>query len=110
RKIKGKLKDLMKTTISLDDDDYIYAVLTDEDEVYDAVGKLRSIYPNFMHIDFENSRTAHEAEIHSAENIDEKSPEELFAEFYALQNGVELSEDKMSVVKKAFEEGARDII
>jgi hypothetical protein len=46
----------------------------------------------------------------TAENIDEKSPEELFAEFYALQNGVELSEDKISVVKKAFEEGARDII
>ncbi len=110
RKIKGKLKDLMKTTISLDDDDYIYAVLTDEDELYDAVGKLRSIYPNLMHIDFENSRTAHDAEIHSAENIDEKSPEELFAEFYALQNGVELTEDKISVVRKAFEEGARDII
>lgn len=110
RRIKGRLSDLMKTTISLDDDDYIYAVLTDEDELYDAVGKLRSIYPNLMHIDFENSRTAHEAEIHSAENIEEKSPEELFAEFYLLQNGTELYEDKMSVVRKAFEEGARDII
>ena len=110
RKIKGKLSDLMKTTISLDDDDYIYAVLTDEDELYDAAGKLRSIYPNLMHIDIENSRTAHEAELNSAENIEEKSPEELFAEFYALQNGTELSEDKMAVVRKAFEEGARNII
>lgn len=110
RKIKGKLSDLMKTTISLDDDDYIYAVLTDEDELYDAVGKLRSIYPNLMHIDFENSRTMHEAELNSAESIADKSPEELFAEFYFMQNGTELSEEKMSVVKKAFEEGARDFI
>ncbi len=110
RKIKGKLSDLMKTTISLDDDDYIYAVLTDEDELYDAVGKLRSIYPNLMHIDFENSRTMHEAELGSVESMEDKSPEELFAEFYLMQNGTELSEDKMAVVKKAFEEGARDII
>ncbi|MGN0653433.1 MAG: exonuclease SbcCD subunit D [Oscillospiraceae bacterium] len=109
RMIKGRLSDLMKTTISLDDEDYIYAVLTDDDELYDAVGKLRSIYPNLIHIDFDNKRTAHNAEIAMAESLAEKSPEELFAEFYLAQNGTELTEEKLAVVRKAFEEGATDL-
>ena len=37
--------------------DYLHITLTDEEEILDAVGKLRSIYPNLLRLDYDNART-----------------------------------------------------
>ena len=31
--------------------DYIHAIITDEEEIYDALGQLRQVYPNLMALD-----------------------------------------------------------
>ena len=38
-------------------DDYLHVVLTDEEDVPDALARLRTIYPNIMKLDYDNRRT-----------------------------------------------------
>ena len=37
--------------------DLVHVVLTDEEDVPDALGKLRIIYPNVMSLRYDNART-----------------------------------------------------
>lgn len=73
-------------------DDFLHITLTDEEDIPDAIGKLRSIYPNIMKLDYDNTRTRSISDIDGAENIETKSPIELFDEFYEKQNNQRLSE------------------
>ena len=36
-------------------EDYTHVILTDEEEVPEAIGKLRSVYRNLMKMDYDNS-------------------------------------------------------
>ncbi|HVJ50271.1 exonuclease SbcCD subunit D [Desulfitobacterium sp.] len=108
REIKGPLKELVRVGASLPkvSQDYIRAILTDEDEVYDAIGQLRQVYPNMMRIDFENSRSRQDINSNSAASGDvaRKSPLELFEEFYAKQNNLEMTEDQRHVIQDVLEQ------
>ena len=85
-------------------EDYIHITLTDENDVYNAVGKLRSIYHNLMKIDYENSRTLHNSEITAANKIEQKTPLELFAELFKMQNGREMTGEQKDFIREALEE------
>ncbi len=76
------------------DKDYMHITLTDEEDVPDAVGKLRVIYPHLMTLTYENTRTRTVSHVGDAERVEEKSPLELFSELYEAQNGVPLSEEQ----------------
>ena len=75
-------------------DDYIHAVLLDEEDVMDAMGKLRVIYPNLMKLSYDNKRTKENRVISDARDVEKKSPIELFEEFYELQNNQPMSEEQ----------------
>ena len=66
--------------------DYVHLTLTDEEDITDAVGKLRLIYQGLMKLDYDNTRTRSNQEITGAEITRTQSPLELFASFYELQN------------------------
>lgn len=108
REIKGPLKDLVQVGASLPDvsHDYIRAILTDEEEVYDAIGQLRQVYPNMMRIDFDNSRCKQNVNSKSAASGDvaRKSPLELFEEFYAKQNNLEMTEDQRHIIQDVLDQ------
>lgn len=76
-------------------EDYMHITLTDEEDVPDALIKLRVIYKNIMRLDYDNLRTRHCAEIDGASNIQNKTPLELFSELYEMQNGQEMSEEQV---------------
>ena len=78
-------------------DDYLQIKLTDEEDVPEALGRLRQIYPNIMNLTYDNTRTRSSRIIDSAENVQRKSPLELFEELYELQNN-----QPMSDVQRAF--------
>ncbi len=80
-------------------DDYVHITLTDEEDVPDAVGKLRVIYRNLMKLDYDNARTRRSAEITGAEAVEQKTPFELFAEFYELQNNAPMSEQQADLIR-----------
>ena len=74
--------------------DYLHITLTDEEDIPDAVSKLRIIYPNLMKLDYDNQRTRSGGLTGGAENVEEKTPLELFGELYEKQNGMPLSEEQ----------------
>lgn len=71
-------------------DDYLHITLTDEEDILDAIGKLRSIYPNVMKLDYDNKRTRNGQSVESAGEAG-KNPLELFGELYELQNNQPMS-------------------
>jgi len=90
--------------------DYMHVILTDEEEIYDAIGRLRSVYPNIMRLDFQNARSAWNENIKlAADEVERKNPMELFEEFYTNQNNVPVSEKQKEIMLRLFEdmEGGR---
>lgn len=84
-------------------DDYLHITLTDETEVLDAVGKLRSIYPNVMRVDYDNTRTRAGASMPEATVQDEATPMELFCRFFEWQNEKPLTERQRALLEKEIE-------
>lgn len=80
-------------------EDYILAILTDEEDVVDGMQKLRVIYPNLMRLEYDNRRTREEQMIEAAEELERKSELELFEEFYELQNNQPMSEFQRELVE-----------
>ena len=100
--IKGKyeeimLRDFYKNTNY--QDDYVHITLTDEEDIPDAIGKLRIVYHNLMKIDYDNIRTRNTNSIDGAEDVEKKSPYELFSEFYKMQNNHSMSEEQKVFMK-----------
>ena len=84
-------------------DDYLQATLTDEEDVPEAIGKLRVIYPNLMRLTYDNTRTSKNQIIGGAENVQRKSPLELFEELYEQQNNQPMSEEQRNFAKELIE-------
>lgn len=107
REIKGNIETLMSDDISslTDKNDYLRVVLTDEDEIIDPMGKLKTVYPNVMSLDFENSRTAIDISkiTGDAEKVKKLSPYELFSEFFLDVQGSAMSEQQAEIVRELLE-------
>ena len=104
--IKGRYEDItLKSFYKGTDfqDSYIHITLTDEDDILNAVSRLRVIYPNLMKLDYDNERVRHHAEIYEMEDIDQKTPLQLFEEFYDMQNGVVMTKAQTLLAGKMIE-------
>ena len=84
-------------------EDYTHIILTDEDDIPEAMARLRTVYRNLMTIEYDNARTRHTASIDGAKDVERKSPLELFAEFYEQQNGTKLAEEPAEYMKSLIE-------
>ena len=73
--------------------DYTHITLTDEEDIPEAIGRLRTVYANLMKLDYDNRRTR-------ALGVDAdapqpgRSPAELFAELYTAQNNQPLTAEQ----------------
>ena len=84
-------------------DDYVHITLTDEEDVVDAIGKLRTIYSNLMKLDYDNTRTRSSYSVEGVADVDNKSQFELFAELYELQNGKPMSDKQSQYITELIE-------
>ncbi|OUQ17231.1 exonuclease sbcCD subunit D [Lachnoclostridium sp. An14] len=84
-------------------EDYYHITLTDEEDIRDAVGRLRVIYPNLMKLDYDNLRTRLGGRVEVARQVEKKTPLELFAEFYRKQNNQDMSSEQASLVEGLIE-------
>ena len=105
RSIRGTFEELTSRSFyeGTATDDYLHALLTDEEDVPEAVGKLRIIYPNLMKLSYDNTRTRTNQVIDGAEDVRRKSPLELFDELYELQNNQPMSEEQHRFVQELIE-------
>ena len=81
-------------------EDYTHITLTDEEDVPDAIGKLRTVYRRLMKLDYDNRRTRSNAKIGGTADVESKSPIELFSDFYALQNNQPMNEEQIGFMQE----------
>ena len=87
-------------------EDYIRMILTDENDIDNALNKLREIYPNIMKLEYDNTRTHHHSQIEnlSLSDVEKKSPLDLFAKLYEDQNGMCMSAEQTEFIQKLIKE------
>ncbi len=108
REIKDKLEVLVSGDFAsrTDRQDYLRVVLTDEAELVDPMGKLRSVYPNVMSLDFENARTRIDlASVAADGGAATLTPYELFGEFFLDVQGSTMSAEQADIVRELLEGG-----
>lgn len=104
RHIKGTLKELLDKKNVKAPEDFIYATLTDEDVINDAMGIFQQIYPNTVRIDYDNSHTREIEQVDISKIAENKSFPELIGDFYRLMYGCEITEEEMDVMRTAARE------
>lgn len=104
RHIKGTLKELLDKKNVKAPQDFIYATLTDEDIINDAMGIFQQIYPNTVRIDYDNSHTREIEQVDISKIAENKSFPELIGDFYRLMYGCEITEEEMDVMRTAARE------
>lgn len=102
RHIRGHLMELIENAV--DTDDYIYATLTDEETQFDAMARLREVYPHVMKMDYDNaeSRAFHDQE--GDFETEGKSFHELLGDFFNLYRGTEPNEKEWALLEEVARE------
>lgn len=104
RHLRGTLKELLDKKNVKAPDDFIYATLTDEDLINDAMGIFQQVYPNTVRIDYDNSHTREMEQVDISRIAENKSFSELIEDFYRLIYGCEITEEEMDVMRAAARE------
>lgn len=105
KEIKGNYMELTSKIYyeNMNLEDYFHITLTDEEDIPDAMNKLRVIYKNIMKLDYDNKRTRNDAVIGGTNDIENKTPLQLVAEFYELQNNQPISNEQSDFISKLIE-------
>ena len=100
RRLKGSYAELTLRDNYKDTNlqDYLQITLTDEEDIPQAMAKLQTIYPNLLQLDYDNTRTRTNKTVVLTREMEEKTPLQLFAEFYSQQNNQELSQEQDDIV------------
>lgn len=111
RMIKGSIENILSKEVinAADSDDYLHITLTDKDNIIDAMDKVRSAYPNVMQLEFERDMKGNTKGVYEATGVGTKPDNELFYDFYKLQNGVEIDSEKAVLVEFDFRGGERKL-
>lgn len=104
RHLRGNIKNLLdKKNISCEKD-FIYATLTNEDIVNDAIGIFREYYPNTVKIDYDNSHTKEIENVDITRITQNKTFDELIRDFYMQMYSCDMDEEELEIVKWAAKE------
>jgi len=105
RSIRGSFARLTEKSFSESTaaDDYLHVILTDEEDVPEAMGRLRVVYPNILKLSYDNTRTRANQSIDGARDVQTKSPLQLFEELYELQNNQPMSDEQRRFVQALME-------
>ena len=96
RELRGSYMELTdrRTYENTATDDYLHITLTDEQDVPEALARLRVIYPNLMRLDYDNARTRQTLEADAPQAAENTTPLQHLAAFYEAQNGQPLSPEQ----------------
>ncbi len=97
KELRGTYEELMSRAFYYGTDlpeSYLHITLTDEEDVPEALGRLRTVYPYIMKLSYDNERTRMRQNPLQAEAMPESSPLELFGLLYEKQNNAPLGESQ----------------
>lgn len=84
--------------------DYLHLILTDEQDVFDAMSRLRTIYPYLMTLDYDNARTRAAGGMSVPAETERRTPLELFKALYTRQNHQPMSEVQRAYIAQLMEQ------
>lgn len=84
--------------------DYLHLILTDEQDVFDAMSRLRTIYPYLMTLDYDNARTRAAGGMSVPAEAERRTPPELFEALYQRQNHRPMSEVQRAYIAQLMEQ------
>ena len=84
--------------------DYLHLILTDEQDVFDAISRLRTIYPYLMTLDYDNARTRAAGGMSVPAETERRTPLELFEALYTRQNHQPMSEVQRAYIAQLMEQ------
>jgi exonuclease SbcD len=90
-------------------DHYLRIILTDENDIPDAVGRLRIIYKNLMYLEYDNTRTRQNQLVSGSAETKRKDAFSLFSEFYELRNNMPMSEEQCEYMRTLIEKAEEDM-
>ena len=96
RHICGKLEELLDKGNIKSPEDFIYATLTDEDVINDAMGIIQQTYPYTVKIDYDNSHTREIEQVDIAGIAQNRSFTDLIGDFYRQVYGCEISDEELT--------------
>ena len=102
RCMEGTLEELLSAPDTSGEEDYLSVCLTDEGQVFDAMGKLRKRYPNVLHLERKQLALGDRAVL-TGQELAKSSVEKLFAGFYQEVVGRELNEAETGLVAELVE-------
>ena len=85
-------------------EDYLHIILTDEEDVPEALGRLRLVYPNILKLSYDNTHTRTSQSVDRAQRVAQKSPLELFEELYETQNNQPMSQEQRDFAQRLIEQ------
>ncbi|WP_407425610.1 exonuclease SbcCD subunit D [Treponema sp.] len=102
REIKGKFSDILTGkeagVKNSSIEDYLHITLTDENDIPDALARLRLVYPRIMKLDYDNERTRNSLSAQMTVSLQKKSPVEIFSDFFETQNGNSMNENQYNFI------------
>lgn len=104
--LRGTFREILQEGMESEEPklDYYHVILTDEEDVVEALSRLREYYPNIMLLDYDNTRTRSERQVENLEAPEEKSPAEIFETLYEQQNGQAMSAAQEEVLNRLIRE------
>ncbi|MBR3043216.1 MAG: exonuclease SbcCD subunit D [Oscillospiraceae bacterium] len=104
RHLRGRLQDLLDKTNVTAPEDFIYATLTDEEFISDAMGVFQQVYPNTVKIDYDNSHTREVEQVDISKIAENRSFADLISDFYRQMYSCEISDEEMAVMREVARE------
>lgn len=106
KRIRGSYMELMDRSYYFNTglpECYLHITLTDEEDIPDAIGRLRAVYPYIMQLDYDNRRTRLRQNPLEEAVQPESSPMELFSLLYEKQNNAPMSGEETSYISALME-------
>ena len=113
KRIRGSYMELMDRSYYRNTDlpeCYLHITLTDEEDIPDAIGRLRSVYPYLMQLDYDNRRTRQRRNPLEEAVQPESSPLELFGLLYEKQNNRPMNAEETGYIRTLMEKIWEDCV
>lgn len=89
-----------KTLKQYPEQNYYQIILLDEEDIIDAIGQVRNVYPNVMQINFKKRMNLKQEDLNISENkILQMNPLDLFMDFYQQMNHCDLNDQQIKILK-----------
>lgn len=105
RQIKATFDEIMKNSKNdpYNAEDFIDVILTDENDVLDAISTLRSVYPNILKITYDNKATKAAESVEKFDAVDEKKPLDVFEAFFKARRGTDMDDMQKEYIQSLIE-------